>query len=217
MSQLNNLIDKLDETQKETDAIVKTNPPLCFVAYAAGEEEQLPELKMMLESIRAMVRLKTKVEWYKWRLEGITDLYAKVAGREKESLEDLGITQALLAEINPGLDYVERQHAEIMAELERERAAVVEIEKCDPKALAEVKSSIADNATQLKMLGEEVADIQKDISNSNKRAEDFRVEQKSLQQKIDYAGKMVIVNSSTRNLFAQVKSKLGLYMGTHGY
>lgn len=33
-----------------------------------------------------------------------------------------------------------------MAELERERAAVLEIEKCDQKALAEVKSTIADYA-----------------------------------------------------------------------
>jgi hypothetical protein len=33
-----------------------------------------------------------------------------------------------------------------MAELEQERAAVSEIEKCDQKALAEVKSSIADYA-----------------------------------------------------------------------
>ena len=88
-----------------------------------------------------------------------------------------------------------------MAELERERAAVVEIDKCDPKALAEVKSSIADNATQLKMREEEVADIQKDINGSTKRGEDFQAEQKTLQQKIKYVGRMVIHSSTKQDLF----------------
>jgi septal ring factor EnvC (AmiA/AmiB activator) len=92
-----------------------------------------------------------------------------------------------------------------MAELERERAAVVEIDKCDPKALAEVKSSIADNATQLKMLEEEVADVRKDIDSSNKRGEDFRVEQKTLQQKIDNASKMIFNSITPQDLFGQTK------------
>jgi len=106
-------------------------------------------------------------------LEGINDLYAGVTKREKESLEDLSITHDLLVEITPTLDYIEVQHGEIMAALERGCAAMVKIDKCDRKALAEVKSSIADNATQLRMLEEEVADIQKDIKGSNKRGEDF--------------------------------------------
>jgi kinetochore protein Spc7/SPC105 len=204
-SQLNDLIENINEKQKETDDMVKINPPPCFIAYAEGGEEQFLELKMMLETIRSMVRLQTKVQWYQFRLEGINDLYAGIAKREKESLEDLSITQDLFAEITPTLEYIEAQHAEIMAELERERAAVVEIDKCDPKALAEVKSSIADNATQLKMLEEEVADIQKDINGSNKRGEDFRAEQKTLQQKIDYAGRMVIHSSTKQDLFGQTK------------
>ena len=87
--------------------MVKTNPPPCFIAYAEGGEEQFLELKMMLETIRSMVRLQTKVQWYQFRLEGINDLYAGIAKREKESLEDLSITEDLLAEITPTLDYIE--------------------------------------------------------------------------------------------------------------
>jgi hypothetical protein len=133
-------------------------------------------------------------------LEGINDLYAGVTKREKESLEDLSITQGLLAKIAPTLDYIEAQHAEIMAELERECVAMVEIDKCDPKVLAEVKSSIVDNATHLKMLDEEVADIQKDINGSNKSGEHFRAE-----QKIDYAGRVAIHISTKQDLFGQTK------------
>lgn len=54
-SQLNNLIENINEKQKETDDVVKTNPPPCFIAYAEGGEEQFVELKMMLETIRSMV------------------------------------------------------------------------------------------------------------------------------------------------------------------
>jgi septal ring factor EnvC (AmiA/AmiB activator) len=130
--------------------------------------------------------------------------HAGITKHEKESLEDLSITQDLFAEITPTPEYIEAQHAEIMAELEREHTAVVEIDRCDPKALAEVKSSIADNATQLKMLEEEVADIQKDINGSNKRGGDFRAEQKTLQRKIDY-GRMVIHSNTKQDLFGQTK------------
>jgi hypothetical protein len=73
------------------------------------------------------------------------------------------------------------------------------------KVWLEGKCSIADNATQLKMLEEEVADIQKDINGSNKCGEDFRAEQKTLQQKIDYASRMVIHNSTKQDLFGQTK------------
>lgn len=193
--------------------MVKTNPPPCFIAYAEGGEDQLPELKTTLESIRSMVRLQTKVKWYQYRLEGITGLYTAVAKREKESLEDLSITQDLLNEITPTLDYVEVQHAQIMAELEKERAAVVKMDKCDPKALAEVKSSIADNATQLKMLEEEVADIRKDVDGSNKRGEDFRAEQKSLQQKIDHASTVIFHSITPQDLFGQTKGAYILWAG----
>jgi len=49
-----------------------------------------------------------------------------------------------MAEVNAWVAPVQEEHIQIMTELERERAAVEEIEKCDQKALAEVKSTIAD-------------------------------------------------------------------------
>lgn len=49
-----------------------------------------------------------------------------------------------MAEVNAWVTPIQEEHQQIMAELERERVAVEEIEKCDQKALAEVKSTIAD-------------------------------------------------------------------------
>jgi hypothetical protein len=41
-------IDQLEKKQKETDQDVEENPPPCFVDYATGGPEQLPELKVSL-------------------------------------------------------------------------------------------------------------------------------------------------------------------------
>jgi hypothetical protein len=129
--------------------VVKTNPSTLFHRLCRRWRGTVPRAEDHAGDHPKWVRLQTKVQWYQFRLEGINDLYAGITERGKESLE--------------------RLLAEIMAEPERGRAAVVEIVKCELKALAKVKSSIADNATQLRMLGEEVADIQKDINGSNKR------------------------------------------------
>lgn len=205
MNNLTAQIDQLDIKQNETDQFVKTNPPAVFIEYAEGGGEQLPELKAMLESVRSMVRLLTKIQWYQWRFEGVTNLLQNVAKREKDALNDLSQTQQAMTELTPTLDVLEVQHAEIMAELERERAAVEEIEKCDPKELAEVKSSIADNATQLKMLEEEMADIQKETDTSDRRMREYQAEQKALEQKIEAASQMVRNTMPGRNIVAETK------------
>jgi hypothetical protein len=95
--------DQLDKNQQQTDQAVLENPPPCFIDYAAGGPEQLPELKvsspsqisirilisfqMMLETLRSLVRSRTKLQWYRWRLEGINDLHRAVDIREKEALQ----------------------------------------------------------------------------------------------------------------------------------
>ncbi|PVG03274.1 hypothetical protein CPB86DRAFT_779615 [Serendipita vermifera] len=202
--------DQLDENQKQTDQAVLENPPPCFIDYAAGGPEQLPELKMMLETLRSLVRSKTKLQWYRWRLEGINDLYRAVDIREKEALQDLAQTQALAAEVTTYSDQIEQEHRRIMAELEQERAAVSEIEKCDPKALAEVKSSIADYATQLKMLEEEITEIQNDIEGTDQLADNYRGEQKSLQQRSAQAERTCSTQNCDQDIFAQTKDNVEL-------
>ncbi|KIM34159.1 hypothetical protein M408DRAFT_60505, partial [Serendipita vermifera MAFF 305830] len=203
-------IDELDIKQSETDQFVKTNPPAIFIDYAEGGPEQLPDLKATLETVRAMVRLRTKIQWYQWRFKDISNLLREVGERENDALQDLSKTQQSIAGLTPALDILEVQHAEIMAELERERAAVEEIEKCDPKELAEVKSSIADNATQLSMLEEEMADIQKETDGSEKRIRDYQAEQKALEQKIESANQMVLSTMPGRNIRAETKREIDL-------
>lgn len=40
----------------------------------------------MLETLRSLVRTRTKLRWYKWRLEGLNDLHRNLDLREKEAL-----------------------------------------------------------------------------------------------------------------------------------
>lgn len=89
---LENHIDQLEQKQRETDMDVEENPPPCFIDYATGGPEQLPELKGMLESLRNLARLRTKNQWYHWRVESIKDLYKAVDVREKKALQVCSIT-----------------------------------------------------------------------------------------------------------------------------
>jgi len=41
----------------------------------------------MLESLRNLARLRTKNQWYQWRLQGIKDLFQAVDIREKKALQ----------------------------------------------------------------------------------------------------------------------------------
>jgi hypothetical protein len=41
----------------------------------------------MLESLRNLARLRTKNQWYQWRLQGIKDLFQAVDMREKKALQ----------------------------------------------------------------------------------------------------------------------------------
>lgn len=109
-----------------------------------------------------------------------------------------------------------------MAELERERAAVVEIEKCDQKALAEVKSTIVDYAsvlvsslfvffsldlcsTQIKMLEEEMAETQSEISSHQKRGDDFKSERTTLQKRLEVATKVCTTGHVKEDLLSKTR------------
>ncbi|CAG7847425.1 SubName: Full=Uncharacterized protein {ECO:0000313/EMBL:CCA68185.1} [Serendipita indica DSM 11827] len=214
---LQTYIDQLDKQQAEINETVVENPPPCFIDFATGGPDTLPELKLMLESLRRLVRSRTKLQWYRWRYEGVSDLINTVETREKAALVDLTQTRALAPEVIANAEIIEAEHAAIMAELERERAVVAEIEKCDAKELASLKADIAMNNTELKALEQEIFQLQADIEAITQQENELKLEQKRLQQRMETANRICASENCERDAFGETRAAIELLENVSGW
>ncbi|KAG8854027.1 hypothetical protein FRC20_001118 [Serendipita sp. 405] len=214
---LQTFIDTADIQQREVDEIVQDNPPTFFIEIASSNDEQLEECRIILETLRHLVRSRTRIQWYGWRYEGISDLCQTLDTREKAALRDLNLARSLVPEISENARIIEIEHAQITEELEREHAAVKEIESCDAKELAAIKAGIAENTTELRMLEEELAQLQSEIDAITQREQEIKVEHKKLQQRMELANRVCSSVTCQSNAFVETHAAIELLELSSGW
>ncbi|KAG8834159.1 hypothetical protein FRC17_009419 [Serendipita sp. 399] len=214
---LQSFIDTADIQQREVDELVRENPPTFFIEIASSNEEQLEECRIILETLRHLVRSRTRIQWYGWRYEGISDLCQTLETREKAALRDLNLARSLAPEISENARIIELEHTHVMEELERERVAISEIESCDPKELAAIKAGIAENTTELKMLEEELAQLQSEIDAIMQREEECKAEQKKLHQRMELANRICSSANCQQSAFEETHVAIDLLELSSGW
>lgn len=90
------------------------------------------------------MRLRSKMSWYKWRHNFVTEMQA-AADRETELLQqDLESLRELGNQLSEPMPSLKEQHAKLKAQLAVERAAVEAAKDCDPETMAELKTGITE-------------------------------------------------------------------------
>ncbi|TFK41287.1 Spc7 kinetochore protein-domain-containing protein [Crucibulum laeve] len=193
--------------QAEEEA-TKVTPEL-FVEYARADEEGQAELLHQLNLIRTNTRGLARSDWYDWKLqwvEGLRMTADKAFNDLQIDAKALEVLRATADELVPSL---EKQYEEIMAELEKEKAEVAEIEACDQDYLNELKASIAEQNIEVEALKAEVAESNSQLSWLQERLEEIDGQKKEATNAIANAQRVLqMQENSTRSEVFKLKDEL---------
>ncbi|KAF8741495.1 Spc7 kinetochore protein, partial [Rhizoctonia solani] len=125
------------------------NNPYLFKEYLASGEEDRRALEETLGGHKEAMRMRSKMSWYKWRHNFVTEMQA-TADRETELLQqDLDSLRAIGTQLTEPIPSLREQHAKLKAQLAAERAAVEAAKDCDPEIMSELKVGIAEQSAQI--------------------------------------------------------------------
>ncbi|ELU43234.1 Spc7 domain-containing protein [Rhizoctonia solani AG-1 IA] len=125
------------------------NNPYLFKEYLASGEEDRRALEETLGGHKEAMRMRSKMSWYKWRHNFVTEMQA-TADRETELLQqDLDSLRAVGTQLTEPIPSLREQHAKLKAQLAAERAAVEAAKDCDPEIMSELKVGIAEQSAQI--------------------------------------------------------------------
>ncbi|KAF8760731.1 Spc7 kinetochore protein [Rhizoctonia solani] len=100
------------------------NNPYLFKEYLASGEEDRRALEETLGGHKEAMRMRSKMSWYKWRHNFVTEMQA-TADRETELLQQVSSPQTNWhpAQLTEPIPSLREQHAKLKAQLAAERAA----------------------------------------------------------------------------------------------
>ncbi|OBZ79248.1 Kinetochore protein spc7 [Grifola frondosa] len=138
-----------EEAQKVT--------PSLFREFAASDESEQAILLHQLKLIKANNMGTAKSQWYDWKLQWVEQLYS-TAAHGFSNLESDARTLALINQDAQNiLPALREEYAQVLALLEQEQADIDEIEHSDHDYLNELKTTIAEQSTELETFRTDVS------------------------------------------------------------
>ncbi|KAH7344476.1 Spc7 kinetochore protein-domain-containing protein [Rhizoctonia solani] len=160
------------------------NNPYLFKEYLASGEEDRRAIEETLGGHKEAMRMRSKMSWYKWRHNFVSEMQA-TADRETGLLQqDLESLQAIGTQLTEPIPSLREQHAKLKAQLAAERAAVEAAKDCDPEIMSELKVGISEQSAQIESYR---ADIQSSTAKLEKlkvKLEEAETDKRALQDQI---------------------------------
>ncbi|EMD41576.1 hypothetical protein CERSUDRAFT_110126 [Gelatoporia subvermispora B] len=171
--------------------------PALFREFADADESEKAILLHQLKLIKVNNHATAKSQWYDWKMQWVEQLY----GYAEDGFASLETDAEMLAKaiqdaqaILPGL---REEYAEVMAELEHERADIAASEASDPEYLKELKNTIAEQNAELDV-------FQADIAENNAKLQ--RLEEKSSEIESQKQEAVVAIAQAERTIHIQKES-----------
>ncbi|KAL1753368.1 Spc7 kinetochore protein-domain-containing protein [Schizophyllum commune] len=200
---------KYKENFEEMEREAALDTPELFQEYMLAEPEDQEGFRHYLTLIKANARMQAKSAWYSWKSTWVEELTG-IAQSELEAMEaDTKTIAELNAQLETALPELERQHAEVTAQLEKERAEIAEVEACNQDWLNELKSTIADQSTEIRSFETELAQVRSGKQHVQARIDEYEAEKQEHMAAIANANRMLDVrerrtHSEVRRLQAEL-------------
>ncbi|KAL1749116.1 Spc7 kinetochore protein-domain-containing protein [Schizophyllum fasciatum] len=217
---------KYRENFEEMEREAALDTPELFQEYMMAEPEDQEGFRHYLTLIKANARMQAKSAWYSWKSTWVEEL-TNIAQQELDTVEaDTKTIAELNASLETALPELERQHAEVTAQLEKERAEIAEIEACNQDWLNELKGTIADQrrvpicsspsssiddlcSTEIRSFETELAQVRSGKEHVQARIDEYEAEKQEHMAAIANANRMLDVrerrtHSEVRRLQAEL-------------
>uniref|UniRef100_D8PL34 Spc7 kinetochore protein domain-containing protein n=1 Tax=Schizophyllum commune (strain H4-8 / FGSC 9210) TaxID=578458 RepID=D8PL34_SCHCM len=200
---------KYKENFEEMEREAALDTPELFQEYMLAEPEDQEGFRHYLTLIKANARMQAKSAWYSWKSTWVEELTG-IAQSELEAMEaDTKTIAELNAQLETALPELERQHAEVTAQLEKERTEIAEVEACNQDWLNELKGTIADQSTEIRSFETELAQVRSGKQHVQARIDEYEAEKQEHMAAIANANRMLDVrerrtHSEVRRLQAEL-------------
>ncbi|CAE6513082.1 unnamed protein product [Rhizoctonia solani] len=160
------------------------NNPYLFKEYLASGEEDRRAIEETLGGHKEAMRMRSKMSWYKWRHNFVSDMQVAADGETELLQQDLDSLRAIGTRLTEPIPSLREQHAKLKAQLAAERAAVEAAKDCDPEIMSELKVGISEQSAQIDSYK---ADIQSSTAKLEKlkvKLEEAETDKRALQDQI---------------------------------
>ncbi|CAE6456637.1 unnamed protein product [Rhizoctonia solani] len=160
------------------------NNPYLFKEYLASGEEDRRALEETLGGHKEAMRMRSKMSWYKWRHNFVTEMQT-AADRETELLQqELESLRAIGTQLTEPIPSLREQHAKLKAQLAAERAAVGAAKDCDPEIMSELKVGIAEQSSQIESYKTDIQSSTAKLEKLKAKLEEAESDKRALQDQI---------------------------------
>ncbi|CAE6463533.1 unnamed protein product [Rhizoctonia solani] len=160
------------------------NNPYLFKEYLASGEEDRRAIEETLGGHKEAMRMRSKMSWYKWRHNFVSDMQV-AADRETELLQqDLESLRAIGTQLTEPIPSLREQHAKLKAQLAAERAAVEAAKDCDPEIMSELKVGIAEQSAQIESYKTDIQSSTAKLEKLKAKLEEAETDKRTLQGQI---------------------------------
>ncbi|KAF8499454.1 Spc7 kinetochore protein-domain-containing protein [Gautieria morchelliformis] len=216
VNDIRSAIDKYKAQYRETEEDAAKDIPFLFREYVTASEEDREQILYVLKLIKAHTILSAKASWYEWKRGWVQGLLTNA----ERALDNLDADECQLVDIAtraeqtlPGL---RTEFEEITRELEREKAAVAEIENCDQTFLSELKATIAEQRQELDVYRTDIADGNTKLARLEETLEDLEDQARDAKTAITTAQRqMDIQETSTRAEVFRLRDELNNLQDLH--
>ncbi|KAG9314627.1 hypothetical protein JVU11DRAFT_5432 [Chiua virens] len=193
----------------------KATPPL-FQEFVSTDESGQAELLHQLKLIKVHNHAQAKSEWYDWKAQWVEQLYQKTNEGFKNLETDAKTLEGIIRQAQDIVPALQQEYDELMAELEREKAEVAELERCDRNYLNELKATLAEQSAELDTYHADVKEAQTKLDRLHEKFHEVRSQKKGVMAVVEDAERRIhIQKNSTRAEIFHLKDELEALQSLH--
>ncbi|GJE85895.1 Spc7 kinetochore protein-domain-containing protein [Phanerochaete sordida] len=193
--------------QAEEDVLQMT--PALFAEFALADEVEKQDLLHQLKIIKANCVGAAKSQWYDWKSEWVDRLLESAEEAFGGLENDAKFLEGMIGEAQGMLPSLRAEYAQVMEELEKEEAAVAELEKSDKEYLNDLKVSIAEQDTEIQSFKANVTEAENKLQRLQEKLDEVEGQKKELNIAIAEAQRVIQVKTeSNSSEVARLKSEL---------
>ncbi|KAL4246771.1 hypothetical protein ABKN59_009315 [Abortiporus biennis] len=155
---LNAWIEESKKICKEADEEAIKMTPGLFREFAYVDDSEKEVLLHQLKLIKANNHGTARSQWYDWKKEWVEQLQGSAETAFLALESDAKVLEDIIKEAQSILPTLREEYEQVLAELEKEKADVAEVENSDQDYLNELKSSIAEQDVELEAYRSDVSE-----------------------------------------------------------
>jgi len=210
------MVDGIKDFYKTAEKDVEQDVPALFHEFTDADDEWKEEILHQLKLIKANNHAVSRSQWYDWKLFWVGQLFEAADDGFTKLESDAKILERIIEETQELLPALRKEYELVMKENEKEAEEVADIEQCDQEYLMELKTSIAEQSSELDVFRTEVAETTAKLERLKERSAEIEAEQKEARDAISDCERIIqIQKNSTKEEVFQLKEKLDALQELH--